>query len=49
MCGTAHDPQPRAVQVATLEGAGVVVMPSNAQAARLAARIVTARLDRLRD
>jgi succinyl-CoA synthetase alpha subunit len=39
VCGTAHDPQPRAAQVARLERAGVVVMPSNAQAARLAARM----------
>lgn len=40
VCGTAHDPQPRAAQVARLREAGVVVMPSNAQAARLAARLV---------
>jgi FdrA protein len=37
--GTDADPQPRAAQVAGLRGAGVVVMPSNAQAARLAAAI----------
>jgi FdrA protein len=37
--GTDADPQGRARQVATLEAQGVIVMPSNAQAARLAARI----------
>jgi len=39
VCGTADDPQPRASQVASLSAAGVIVMPSNAQAARLAARV----------
>jgi succinyl-CoA synthetase alpha subunit len=39
VCGTTDDPQPRAAQVASLSAAGVVVMPSNAQAARLAARV----------
>ena len=34
--GTEGDPQPRAAQVAKLEGAGVLVAPSNAQAAALA-------------
>jgi FdrA protein len=37
--GTDADPQPRRSQVARLAEAGVVVMPSNARAARLAARI----------
>jgi hypothetical protein len=40
--GTEHDPQVRSRQVAELQGAGVVVMDSNAQAARLAA-LVAAR------
>ena len=39
VCGTDADPQPRAAQVARLRDAGVVVMDSNAQAARLAALI----------
>jgi hypothetical protein len=37
--GTDADPQDRAAQVARLSAHGVLVMPSNAQAARLAARI----------
>jgi FdrA protein len=37
--GTERDPQSRSLQVAALVRAGVVVMDSNAQAARLAARI----------
>ena len=41
--GTEQDPQRRSVQVATLRKAGVVVMDSNAQAARLAA-LIAARL-----
>jgi succinyl-CoA synthetase alpha subunit len=40
--GTEADPQRRSAQVAALRGRGVVVMPSNAQAARLAARIAAA-------
>jgi FdrA protein len=40
--GTAQDPQGRARQVTALQAAGVVVMDSNAQAARLAA-LVAAR------
>ena len=40
--GTEHDPQVRSRQVAALQAAGVVVMDSNAQAARLAA-LVAAR------
>lgn len=39
VCGTERDPQPRSAQVAALRASGVVVMPSNAQAARLAARM----------
>lgn len=37
--GTEHDPQGRARQAAALQRAGVLVMDSNAQAARLAALI----------
>jgi succinyl-CoA synthetase alpha subunit len=37
--GTDADPQNRSLQVARLQAAGVAVMPSNAQAARLAASI----------
>jgi hypothetical protein len=37
--GTERDPQVRSGQVAALRAAGVLVMDSNAQAARLAARI----------
>jgi FdrA protein len=37
--GTERDPQVRSVQVAALRRAGVLVMDSNAQAARLAALI----------
>ena len=39
VCGTDDDPQSRAAQVERLRGAGVLVMESNAQAARLAAAI----------
>ena len=39
VCGTDHDPQNRTAQVGALRAHGVAVMPSNAQAARLAARI----------
>ncbi len=39
--GTDDDPQPRAAQVATLERAGVLVAPSNAQAAALACALCT--------
>jgi FdrA protein len=35
--GTAQDPQGLASQIAALEAAGVVVLPSNAEAARFAA------------
>lgn len=41
--GTDRDPQRRADQVARLEAQGVIVMPSNAQAARLAAAIARGR------
>jgi hypothetical protein len=40
VCGTDGDPQSRAAQVDRLRAAGVIVMESNAQAARLAAAIV---------
>ncbi|MBI2155708.1 MAG: acyl-CoA synthetase FdrA [Candidatus Rokubacteria bacterium] len=43
VCGTAGDPQGLAAQTAALEAAGVIVLPSNAQAARLAARVVVSR------
>jgi FdrA protein len=36
VCGTDEDPQNRAAQVAKLEAAGIIVAPSNAQAAALA-------------
>jgi FdrA protein len=39
VCGTDRDPQNRSTQVEMLRSHGVVVMPSNAQAARLAALI----------
>jgi len=45
VCGTEADPQRRSTQVAALEAAGVLVMPSNAQAARLAARIAARRAE----
>ena len=41
VCGTAKDPQGFQVQSEKLEDAGVILMPSNAQAARLAALIAT--------
>ncbi len=37
VCGTEGDPQRRSAQVHALQSHGVIVMPSNAQAARLAA------------
>jgi FdrA protein len=43
VCGTAGDPQGLAAQTAALEAAGAIVMPSNAQAARLAALIAARR------
>ena len=38
--GTEDDPQRRARQIATLERVGVLVAPSNAQAAELALAVV---------
>jgi FdrA protein len=46
VCGTDADPQNRAAQVRALEEAGVIVMPSNAQAARLAALIASRLAER---
>jgi FdrA protein len=43
VCGTPDDPQNLAEQQAKLRGVGVVLAPSNAQAARLAALIAGAR------
>jgi succinyl-CoA synthetase alpha subunit len=40
VCGTEGDPQGFAAQEKTLRDAGMILLPSNAQAARLAARIV---------
>jgi FdrA protein len=40
VCGTAQDPQGLERQERTLREAGVVVLPTNAQAARVAAAIV---------
>ena len=40
ICGTEGDPQGLDLQASTLRAAGVLLAPSNAQAARLAARIV---------
>ncbi len=50
ICGTAKDPQGLQAQAERLEEAGVILMPSNAQAARLAALIATrgAAMARLR-
>ena len=42
--GTAEDPQGLEEQVAILEEAGVMVLPSNAQAARFAAALVKPEL-----
>ncbi len=36
ICGTDRDPQDRSAQIEALRSSGVIVMPSNAQAARLA-------------
>jgi FdrA protein len=43
--GTEHDPQGLARQIATLESAGVEVLPSNAQAARFAALLIRPELE----
>ena len=40
VCGTDADPQDASRQAATLRDAGAVVAPSNAAAARLAARAI---------
>jgi len=40
VCGTDEDPQDASRQVDTLQQAGVIVMPSNAAAARLAGYIL---------
>jgi FdrA protein len=42
VCGTADDPQDATRQEATLRDAGVILAPTNAAAARLAKRVVTA-------
>jgi hypothetical protein len=42
VCGTEGDPQGIAIQEKTLRDAGMILLPSNAQAVRLAARIVGA-------
>jgi hypothetical protein len=47
VCGTEQDPQRRSTQVDALRAHGVIVMPSNAQAVRLAA-LIGARLAELR-
>jgi len=44
--GTDRDPQDRRRQIATLEAAGVEVLPSNAQAARFAALVIRPELER---
>jgi FdrA protein len=41
VCGTDRDPQQRSSQIAALRSHGVIVMPSNAQTARLAAHLAT--------
>jgi FdrA protein len=43
VCGTNQDPQRRSAQVQALESHGVIIMPSNAQAARLTT-LIAARL-----
>ena len=40
VCGTEEDPKPRSEQIAILESEGVIVLPSNAQAARFAAMLL---------
>jgi len=40
VCGTEGDPQPLSAQIETLEKAGIMVLPSNAEAARAAGRII---------
>jgi FdrA protein len=48
VCGTDGDVQERHRQIAALRARGVYVMPSNAQAARLAARIAVRLADGVR-
>ena len=48
VCGTEQDPQRRSAQVDALRAHGVIVMPSNAQAVRLAA-LIGAHLAELRE
>jgi FdrA protein len=48
VCGTDGDVQDRRRQIAALRARGVHVMPSNAQAARLAARIAARLVSRTR-
>lgn len=43
VCGTAGDPQDLGRQEAALRGAGIIVLPSNAAATRLAGHILAAR------
>ncbi len=45
VCGTSFDPQNRAEQESKLRSAGVIVMDTNAQAARLATNLIVSRLD----
>jgi len=45
VCGVDADPQNRAIQVEKLKAAGVIVMPSNAQATQLAGQIAVGRQD----
>lgn len=45
VCGTSSDPQNRAEQENKLRSAGVIVMDTNTQAARLATNLVVSRLD----
>ncbi len=43
VCGTRQDPQSLSAQIEKLEAAGILVLPSNAQAAALAARVVAGK------
>ncbi|MBI3328767.1 MAG: acyl-CoA synthetase FdrA [Nitrospinae bacterium] len=47
VCGTDGDPQGRSAQIAALQAQGVIIMPSNAQAARLTA-LIAARVGEIR-
>jgi hypothetical protein len=44
VCGTAADSQNRAEQENKLRSAGVIVMDTNAQAAKLASNLITSRM-----